>query len=272
MIQLNSLFSVLGSLVLMFFLTACSATSNDGGQVPPQTANSTTGPFVVEFSADAKTYQHNMTVTIDDTAGGVQYLLTTAAAEDVVFISTDLKVTGCAPSQVKHNVFWLPTGDPSYAIPLSPGSTFRTRAGIQGIFLHSLAGLDGCASVNLTTILKLKEKTVTPAPKCKESSEASCQVQVACVDSKGSDRYVEVEVWKESWGTTLRKFTLASNGTRTLAAMNSVTGTQSGSIWNFKTDRDLTSLRLDTVAKTGLYNLAAAGQVFPTELFCESYL
>lgn len=252
-------------------LVACSAKVTSEEAPPPQ-EKSSAGPYTVDFNNSSMTYQHSFSLPIDQSAGKVEYYVTTPNIADIEVVHTSLKVTGCSASQVIHQLLWLPDSQKTEGIYLSIGQSFKTRANVQGTFLHSLRGLDGCTQVELSTTLRQKPKASLPPRTCKESNDTTCKVEVYCAEDYPGKKYMEVEVWKESWGTTLRKYSLNDNGSRTLSSMNTVTSSNTGSMWIYSDARGSSTLRFDTSNGKGVFTLQVGGSNFPTDVTCQSYL
>lgn len=248
-------------------IAACSATQSED-VAPPVAKENSAGPYDVTFDPTTGIFQHNFEMNIAQSEGKVDYYIQTPEEIDVTFVETALKVTGCPASQVTHQTFWLPDSATTSGQYLGVGSVFRTRAGIRGSFMHVLRGLDGCATVNLTT--KLQKRMGSNMP-CKESTDTTCRVQVYCKETDPVRTYVEVEVWKESWGVTLRKFMNSGNGTRSLMATNTVvsTSTTTETTYSANSPGDRTYLRFNNQTFAGVYSQDVMGNAYPTDVTCK---
>ncbi|WP_413291340.1 hypothetical protein [Bdellovibrio sp. HCB337] len=249
-------------------LAACSASVKTEEVAPPgnnEKANG--GPYTVDFSAADSTYKHSFKIPINQAEGKVEYFIKTAEAADIEFVSTQMKVTGCPANQVTHKTFWIPDSQNTVGQYVVPGSTLKTRAGVQGTFMHIVLGLTNCTDVELNTVLKKKKVSNM---KCKESSDSTCRVQVYCREGNYPTNYVEVEVWQDAWGMSLRKFMNGGDGTRGLMASNSVTVLNNGTdtIYTNNSGSDKVFLKYNNQTFAGLYSQDIMGNTFDSRVTC----
>jgi hypothetical protein len=254
---------------LLLTIAACSVETKSEDVVPPSiNEKSQAGPYTVDFNNSNNNYQHNFKMNIDQNEGKVEYFITTSDAVEIEFVGTSLKVTGCSASQVTHQTYWIPDGKTTTGQYVIPGSTFKTQAATRGTFTHILRDLSGCTLLDLTTTLRKKQ---TSSMKCKESSDSNCHVAIYCKEKDPLKSFIEVEVWEESWGTTLREFRNQGNGTRNLMTMNSVTFSNNGteSTYISKSVSDKTFLKYNNQNLLGLYSQAIQGTQVNTDVTCE---
>jgi hypothetical protein len=260
--------SVTLTVTLALALTACSVHTSPEEVAPPANNEKTSaGPYQVAFDATTKTYQHSFEMDINQADGKVEYYVNTPEASEVEFVNTSLKVTGCAAGQVNHQTYWVPDSSTTAAQSIAMGSTFKTRAGVQGTFLHVLRGLTGCSHVSLSTTLKKKQSS---SMKCKESSDTNCRVDVYCKEDGIPTNYIEVEVWKESWATTLRKFMNHGDGSRSLMNMNSVilANNSTETTYTSNSGSSVTYLKYNNQTLVGIYSQDVMGTPVTTTLRC----
>lgn len=255
---------------LFGILSACSGSKSSETVAEAPVESTSVGPYAVDFNNDAKTYQHNFNIRIAQDEGKVEYNIFTSEIVEVELLSAPLQVTGCPASQVLHQIIWFANSTKPSGIAVKPGATFKTIANTQGTLMHSIRGLKGCERVDLTTTLHQKPKQIIAPRKCQESSDLNCKVEMYCTEP--GYKYTEVEVWKESWGTTLRKFNVNSSGSRTMSNLDTVSAVASGNQMTYRATNNSNSLSVNLVTGVSLYTIYAAGQSFPIDLTCQSYL
>lgn len=134
-------------------LAACS--KSEGQKVPPGNDPQAVGPFTVDFSKSAS-YAHSFKVPINQSEGGVDYLIQLSTEEYVEITKADVIVTGCPATQVTHKIFWKADSKVNQGYYLNAGSIFKNRAGVEGTLMHILYGLSGCTHVEVQTLLTKK--------------------------------------------------------------------------------------------------------------------
>lgn len=257
------------NIILTLSMCLCLAACEDTGgpqevDKPSDKPTADAGPYTVAFSGKDKSYAHTFTLSIKQNEGQVEYNVMTPASEEVEFVDTRLKVTGCPVSSVKHQIFWSQdASQPTIGQYLTTGAVFRTRAGMNGLFRHIVHGLGGCTSITLSTQLKVKPQV---ARACNGSLEpATCQVMAYCRQS-GTSYYSEVEVWREARGLILRKFMNRGDGTRSLQVMADVVKTVQGNVTSYNDSYGDASLRIDGLTRAGLFNGNSSSERLDCEL------
>lgn len=260
-------------IVTLLFLAGCGKPA-DSEVVPSAEANtedSKAGPYTVEFGGPELVYEHTMKGYPNNTEGKVEYFITTAEKAKITLVKTELKVTGCSASQVTHQTFWLPDANVSEGQLVMTGMSFQPQQNVKGVLLHSIRGLDGCTEVELLTSLKM-EKILKPNPTfpvgqaCEGTTGDSCKVQVYCREQDPFSSYVEVEVWKRSWGIELKKFMKYSDGTRNL--MVSEMASESVGAFSYSYVGSTANLYFNSTTGVGKLNEKVGGQTYPTDLDC----
>jgi hypothetical protein len=254
------------ALGLCLSLAACEEAGQPQEVPKPKPSDNETasaGPYTVNFSGKDQSYTHSFNLSIKQEEGQVAYYIATPSSVEVEFVDTRLQVAGCPVSSVKHQIFWSQdASQPTVGQFITVGATFRTRAGMNGIFRHVVHGLGGCTSISLTTVLKVKPQL---ARACNGTLEpATCQVMAYCRQS-GTSYYSEVEVWKETRGLVLRKFMNRGDGTRSLHIMADVTKLVQGNVTSYNDSYGDASLRIDGVTRSGLFT----GSTSSDRLDCE---
>ncbi len=251
------------ALSLCMSLMACEDTGKPQDVPKPDNNTESVGPYDVTFSGKDQSYTHSFNISPHDDEGAVDYHITTPASVDIQFVDTRLQVAGCPVSSVKHQVYWLQDANQPLVQMLKVGETFRTRAGMKGIFRHFIRGLGGCNSMSLTTNIKVKPQI---ARTCNGTLEpATCQVMAYCRQS-GTSYYSEVEVWKETRGLVLRKFMNRGDGTRSLQVMADVAKLVQGNITSYNDSYGDASLRIDGVTRAGQFTGVSSSERLDCEL------
>ena len=249
------------------FIAACSSESGNAPKPGSDNNNKaeSAGPYSVSFD-NANNYTHTFTMPINQDEGVVDYYITTPTARVIEFIDTNVKVTGCDASAVKHFVAWVPDmSKPTTGYEVVPKRKFTTVAGTQGGLRNSLKGLQGCATIEMTLSLKLIPPTVKA---CAESTDKNCRVDVYCKEKGNFSTYAEVEVWKESWGSlTLRHFMKSSDGTRGQILMT--TATQSNETTKAKYVGSNATLSIDKATGSGVLTEVFSGHTMTVDLNCQ---
>ncbi|MEZ0390656.1 MAG: hypothetical protein ACAH59_00470 [Pseudobdellovibrionaceae bacterium] len=264
------------SLILSFFFLAACGKSAESETVPPSGQDKQTtemGPYTVAFAGPEETYEHTMKGVPVTDEGKVEYFITTNEKSKITLVKTELKVTGCSASQVTHHTFWVPDAEkPTQGQLVLAGLQFEPQPSVKGIFLHVIKGLNGCSEVELSTSLK-RSKLTQPNPtfpvgqNCAgQPASDGCKVQVYCREQDPLSNYVEVEVWKQSWGLQIRKYMHRSDGTQSL--MLSETGTLSDAPSTTTYWGSSSTLKFGKTSGEGTFSESVNGQTFKTDLDC----
>lgn len=256
-------------LTLCLSLIACEDPSGEREAAKPGTEHSEktgAGPYQVVFSGADQSYQHSFSFPIRQEEGKVEYYVQTPSSIEVEFLETRLTVSGCAASNVKHQIFWMPDVRISNMVYyLKEGESFRTQSGVRGSFVHLIRGLGGCTDINLTTKMRMKPAIVRP---CKESnSPGACKVLAYCRANYPTN-FTEAEIWQEPHGMSLRKYMNFGDGNRRLMASSSVSMMAQGNVMTYSNSSGDISLSIQEVTRVGTLVITTFGQPSTERLDC----
>lgn len=258
----------------LLLLAACSK-SPESEIVPSGDGNAAAGdvgPFTVAFQGPEQTYEHSIKGVPKQNEGKVEYFVTTAEKSKVTLVKTQVQVTGCPAAQVTHHTFWVSdVSNMSEGQLILPGQSFEPKVSVKGVLLHVLKGLDGCSEIEVLTSLKRTAMTQPnpgfPVGGACEGTTDGCMVQVYCREPDIQTNFIEVEIWKRSWGTLVQKYMNPGDGTkRGLMVSETVTPSSTASSLTFLGSS--TKLNFSTTTGVGVFTEKFAGQTFQYDLDC----